>query len=140
MSVENVEVVRRSIDVMNRRDFSEIDELFDPEIEYDLSRNVFNPGVYSGREGLERLVVEIEEMWDDLHGVTEEIIDAGDKVVSAVVMSGKGKQSGVEVNMRIFQVWTLRDSRILRVVGGYRERSEALAAAGLSDEEARAGA
>ena len=35
--------------------------------------------------------------------------------------------------MRIFQVWTLRDSKVVRMVGGYRNRPEALEAAGLKD-------
>ena len=73
-------------------------------------------------------------MWESFHGELEELIDAGDKVVSAVMMRGKGKGSGVDVEMRVFQVWTVRDSQVVRLVGGYRDRSEALEAAGLSEQ------
>jgi ketosteroid isomerase-like protein len=76
----------------------------------------------------------VEDAWDDFHGVPEEFIDSGDKVVAAVTVLGKGKESGVEVNMRVFQVWTLRDSKVVRLVGGYRDRSEALESAGLADD------
>jgi hypothetical protein len=44
---------------------------------------------------------------------------------------GKGRGSGVETEMRIFQVWTLRAGRIVSVVGGYRDRTTALEDAGL---------
>jgi ketosteroid isomerase-like protein len=61
----------------------------------------------------------------------EELIDAGDKVVARVTMRGRGKESGAEVEMRVFSIWTLRNGKVVRVVGGYRDRSEVLAAAGL---------
>jgi ketosteroid isomerase-like protein len=135
MSQKNVEIVRRCIEAMNRRDFSQFSELFDPDVEYDLSRNIFNPDVYLGYEGIERLVAVVEDVWDELHGVPEEVIDAGDKVVSALLMQGKGRESGIEVKMRLFQVWSFRGSRVVRVVGGYRDRSDALDAAGLSERD-----
>ena len=48
MSQENVEIVRRCAEVINRCDISEeipsaLLELADPGVELDLSRNVFNP-------------------------------------------------------------------------------------------------
>jgi ketosteroid isomerase-like protein len=131
MSHESVEIVRRCVECINRRDFSQLFELFDPEIELDLSRNVFNPDVYRGHAGIERWRSSAEDVWDDLNGVLDEIIDAGDKVVAAVTMRGKGRESGVEVTMQVFSIWTLRDSKVVRVVGGYRDRSEVLEAAGL---------
>jgi hypothetical protein len=38
--------------------------------------------------------------------------------------------------MKIFQVWTLRGSKVVRMVGGYRDRNEALEAVGLSEQGA----
>ncbi len=35
--------------------------------------------------------------------------------------------------MRLFNVWQLRDGEVVRMIGGYRERSDALEAAGLSE-------
>lgn len=108
--------------------------MFDAGAEIDLLRNVFNPDVYHGREGLERFVSVVEDMWDDFHVLPTELIDAGgENVVSRTRMSGKGKESGVKVEMDVFQVWTLRDSKVLRLIGGYRDRSEALEAVGLSE-------
>jgi hypothetical protein len=40
--------------------------------------------------------------------------------------------------MQLFNIWTLRDSKVVRLVGGYRDRSEAVADAGLP-EQARSG-
>jgi ketosteroid isomerase-like protein len=139
MSQENLEIVRRCAEFMNRRDLSQLFELVDPEIEVDLSRNIFNPDIYRGHAGLERWRSVIDDVWDDFRGVIEETIDAGDdKVVAAATIHGTGKGSGVEVKMQLFQVWTLRDSKVVRLVGGYRDRAEALEAAGLSEQDAHA--
>ena len=52
-------------------------------------------------------------------------------MVAEVTMRGKGKESGVAVESRVFSIWTLREAKVAHVVGGYRDRSEALEAAGL---------
>jgi uncharacterized protein len=131
MSQENVEVVRRANRFWIERDFSRISELLDPEVVIDLSRNIFNPDVYRGYEGVKRYVEAVDEMWDGFEASIEEVIDAGDTVVTATRLSGVGRGSGVQVEMQMFQVVTLRDGRVLRVTGGYRDRGEALEAAGL---------
>ena len=120
------------------RDWSPAPELFDPDVEFDLSRNIFNPDVYRGIAGLERLVAAVDDAWDEFRVDMSDFIDAGDQVVSAVTVRGKGPGSGVNVSMQIFQVWTVRDSKVVRMVGGYRDRAEALEAAGLSVQDADA--
>ena len=133
MSQENVEIARRCFALWERRTWAAIPELFDPDVEIDLSRNVFNPDIYRGHAGVERAMGVIGEIWDDFRLVPSEFIEAGDKVVTAFTVHGKGRGSGVEVEMLIHQIWTFRDSKVLRMVGGYRDRSEALEAAGLSE-------
>ena len=134
MSQGNVEVVQRCYELMNRRDWESLLEMVDRDIELDLSRNVFNPDVYHGHADLRRYERAVDEVWDEFHGEPTEFVDAGDKVVTAATLRGKGKGSGVEVEMHVFNVWTLRDSRVVHVVGGYRDRSEALRDAGLPEQ------
>jgi hypothetical protein len=129
----NVEIVRRCYELWQSRDWPAITEIFDSDVEIDLSRNVFNPDVYRGHAGVERYVQVVEEVWEDFHAVPVEFIEVGDNVVTAITIHGKGKESGVDVTMEVFNVWTLRDSKVVRVVGGYRERSEALEAASAAE-------
>ena len=131
MSQENVEIVRRCTEYWASRDFSAIIEILDPNAVLDLSRNVFNPDVYRGVEGFRRWVLNVDEVWERFEAELEEIIDGDDHVVSAVRMSGRGRGSGVEVDMRVFQVWNFRGGKLVRLTGGYRDRAEALEAAGL---------
>ena len=133
MSQENVEVVRRCYAVWESRDFSTIPELAHDDVVVDVSRNIFNPGIHRGIDGFLRFVEQIDEVWDDLRLEPEELIDAGDKVVAAVHLSGTGHASGAGADMRMFAIWTLRDGKVARVAGGYRNRAEAIEAAGLSE-------
>jgi ketosteroid isomerase-like protein len=132
MSQANVEIVRRCYEIWDRRDWSQVPELADPDVTIDLSRNIFNPDVYHGVAGFHRLVSVVDDVWDRVEQAPTEFIDAGDNVVAAVILRGKGRESGIEVEMRLFAIWTLRNSKVVRVVGGYRDRTEALEAAGLS--------
>ena len=138
MSQENVDIVRRCTEALDRREFTKVFEMLDPDVEIDLSRNVFNPDVYRGHSGVERWRDGIDEVWDDFRAKLDELIDAGDDVVTGVTIQGKGKESGVDVRMQVFQVWTLRDSKVVQLVGGYRDRSDALAAVDLVEHDAHA--
>jgi ketosteroid isomerase-like protein len=133
MSQENVKIVRRCYEFWADRDFSLIPELATPDVVLDLSRNVFNPAIYHGHAGFLRFLEQVDEMWEDFHIEAEELVDAGDQVFAAARIAGKGRGSGVETEMRVFAVWGLRDGKVQSVTGGYRDRAEALEAAGLSE-------
>ncbi len=66
----------------------------------------------------------------------EEMIDAGDRVVSLVAMSGKTKTGGVEVEAAGAAVWTVADGR-LRRVEFHIDRESALRAAGLDPQSSQ---
>ena len=132
MSQENVELARRAYEALNPQEFSRFPEFFTPDVELDLSRNVFNPVTARGYEGVERLVGMVNDVWDDFRFEVEEVIDAGDRLLVAVRLSGKGKGSGVSVDQHDFHVVTVRDRRCARLEV-HRDRAEALKAAGLSE-------
>jgi ketosteroid isomerase-like protein len=67
----------------------------------------------------------------------DEIIDAGDRILVAGRMSGRGKTSGVEVGVDEYHVWTVHDGRPVRMQM-YHDRDEALRAAGMQGREVRA--
>jgi ketosteroid isomerase-like protein len=72
-------------------------------------------------------------MWENLEDNIEELIDAGDDVISIVTTRARGRASGVEVEWKDNAgVWTIRDGKVIRVVW-LPTRAEALEAAGLSE-------
>ena len=70
--------------------------------------------------------------WDDYEVMPEEFVDSGDRVVATVHLRGRGRGSGVEIDARFYEVYTLRDGKIVRM-DQFTERSEALEAAGLRE-------
>ena len=60
------------------------------------------------------------------------MIEARDQVLACVTFRGYGKQSGVETNWSLLQLWTVRDGKFLRGQG-FTDRDEALEAAGLRE-------
>ena len=64
--------------------------------------------------------------------VTEDLLDAGDRVVLTILLRGRGRISGAEIAMRFYEVFKLRDGAILRWEE-FTDRGPALEAAGLSE-------
>jgi ketosteroid isomerase-like protein len=128
MSQENVEIVRASIDAVQRGDAETALSYFSEDV-------VFEPlvaGPYHGHAGVvEQWSVFMEE-FDDYWFDGKELFDAGDEVVLFWRHGGVGKSSGIRVENEGGTVFSLRDGRIshARV---YADRAEALEAAGLSE-------
>ena len=63
------------------------------------------------------------------------MIDAGDKVLALVRVSGRGKASGVEVEAYTWNVVTLRDGKPVEIMYFGDDRAAAFDAAGVSAEK-----
>ena len=70
----------------------------------------------------------MDDAWDEV----DEIVGAGDLVVAAVKVHGRGRLSGMEISQRLFDVFELDAGRVLRI-SEYLEPDQALEAAGLGE-------
>jgi ketosteroid isomerase-like protein len=132
MSEENMELVRRLYDAVNRGDIEGAIELTDPAVKYDLSERVFNPAVYEGHDGIRRFVADLDEVWEEFRSEPVEFIDVGDTVVVSHRVIARGKGSGVEVELPSSSVYKLRNQKVF-AIRMYREHADALEAAGLRE-------
>jgi ketosteroid isomerase-like protein len=135
MSREDVEVVRRVYDAAARRDSEAVLEHYDPAVELDarvLGLVAPNEGTYRGHSGLRALFGEWHEAWGEIEYSYDELIDAGDRVISVVERHARGRASGIEVERPFALLWTVRDGKVVRVVW-FLSREEALEAAGMGD-------
>ena len=128
MSKENVEKVRRCFEAYRRGDYAAGSEWLAPDVIWEIGQELPANGPAAVREMWKRW----DSEWEELETFAEEFIDAGDHVVMAVNYRGRGRGSGVEVTDRQFEVHTFRDGQCIRKVD-FRERSEALEAAGLRE-------
>ena len=128
MSEENVEGVRRAFDAYMGGDIDEALASLDPEI-------VFKPaheGPVQGRDAVRASLERWQAPWEGHELIFEEAIDAGDYVVQPILFRGRERGSGIEVESRFFEVFTIQDGRAVRWEE-FSDRSEAFEAAGLSE-------
>lgn len=129
MSEENVEIIRRGY-----KQFTAAGEIrAHPDLVWDVT-NLGWPEqqIYDGPEGAMQFMAEWADAWDDWEMEAEEYIDAGERVVVIVNQQGRSKATGIPVEMRFGQVWTLRDAQAIRMQL-YADPDEALKAVGLSE-------
>jgi ketosteroid isomerase-like protein len=134
-SSPNVELVRRIYEAVARRDTAAVFELYDADVEFDSSRlpEAALGGLEHshGHAGLRSIFERWAESWASFEDRCEELLDAGDHVVSVVTREARGRASGIEASARRAGVWTIRDGKVVRVVW-FTSVEEARAAAGLA--------
>jgi ketosteroid isomerase-like protein len=133
MSEENVEIVRQMITAFAEGDDERLVELFDPQIEYDVSRTSPESRVAHGQEELAKVIEQWLATWDDHRLELVDLIDAGDeRVVALMNERGKMKGSDTWVEHQVGVLFTLHDGRITRYEE-YQDKAGALEAAGLRE-------
>ena len=134
MSQENVEIVRRILEAINRRDIHAVVESATQDFVMDWSNSLgLLSGVYQGRDQAREAFQSFLEPWDSIRWEPEELIDLRDDrvlTVSGIQMRGRG--SGVEVKASGASVWTIRNGR-LAAISLYQSKAEAVEAAELSE-------
>jgi ketosteroid isomerase-like protein len=134
MSQENVEIVRRMYAALTRGDGDSVRELAVPEFVVDFSRRLVEPGVLRGRDEALASLGQFRETWDDWPvWEPQELIDADDKVVALIRASARGKESGIEVDAYVWDLWTFHDGKLVELKYFGDDRAAALEAAGLSE-------
>jgi ketosteroid isomerase-like protein len=138
MSQENVEIVRRALAASRRPDQREgnpeaIFEFLDPTIVWEVRPDFPDAEIYTGYEGMRRLVAAFREALEETWYRPLEFIDGGDQIVVPMRWGGRGRGSGIEIaESEEFWVFTLRNGKIVHVKE-YADRNPALEAAGLQE-------
>jgi ketosteroid isomerase-like protein len=134
VSRENVELLRKGFEDFNEHGVDALMDIIDADFEgIAVPELSVEPQTYRGHEGVRRYFRSFYEVMEDIRFEPVELIDAGDEVVVAVVLSARGMGTGLEAEQRAFQVWTLREGKAVRLKT-FADREEALAAAGLAEE------
>jgi ketosteroid isomerase-like protein len=128
MSQENVEVVRNFTEAYLRGDHLGAVSYLAPDVVYEVGQEL--PA--RRPDDLVAMWKRWEAEWERIELIPEEYIDAGEQVVAVVRYSGRGRGSGIELEDRLFEVYTLRDGKVARK-RDFKTRAEALEAAGLRE-------
>lgn len=132
MSRENVEVVGRAFEAFNRGGSKAILPFLDPRVEWHDVPDQPDATVHYGHEGVLQALEVFLESFDELEVHQEEVKDLGEDVLMLQSTAVRGRGSGAKFTQRIWALWTVGSGQITRVQF-YRDRDEALRAAGLEE-------
>jgi ketosteroid isomerase-like protein len=124
----NTEIVRRTFEALNTGELDPALAHVHPDIEF---RTVdwVDAEAYVGHDGIRSLYASLNEMFEDYRLEARELIELDDHVVVPVRQTGRGRGSGVEVDVSFCMLYTFEDGQITRI-DNFRETAEALKAAG----------
>jgi hypothetical protein len=128
---EIVARLRAGYEALNRGEYDEVFEHIDVDDRFELHR-VGGLGMVKGREGL-REWMEPDAIEDRVE--PREFRVNGDKVFVRAHSRGRGRSSGIEIEIEALTVWMIDDDGIFIRAQNFlpNERNEALRAAGLED-------
>jgi ketosteroid isomerase-like protein len=133
MPKENMEVVRNFFTRIDRGDTKAWD-LLPANFVIDLSRRRIDPVTLRGPDEMRAFYRDMDAAWADGASLNvEELIEAGDNVLALIRFGGRGKASGVEVEVLVWNLWTFRDGKPVAWTYFGESRAQALEAAGLSE-------
>jgi ketosteroid isomerase-like protein len=132
MSQENVETTTRAYAALNRGDVPAVLEFCDPEVVFDNSNAVFDPGVYQGREGVREFFSQQAGMWQSQRWEPEEVLPVGDDQVLVSHRIVSVGRDGVETIARNTNVYTLNGGKATHIKS-FQTKAAALEAAGLRE-------
>ena len=125
-----VQLVHGIVEALNRGDVDGMLERMHPDFEWrPLEASPAAGGVYRGHEQVRRYVEDWLGTFDDLRLDLEESTEVGDHVIAVVNGHGRGRASGLQLETRFCQVWTVRDG-MAAGMDEYATRALALAMLG----------
>jgi ketosteroid isomerase-like protein len=128
MSQANVEIVRRWVWAFDN-DTDAFRELLHPEIEWMPFEDNNTPS--HGVDAALRIRNGWLDAWDEHSADIHELLDGGgEDVLGVATLIGRGKASGVGVDVRLFAHFKVRDDKVVYIYE-YQDRAAALEAVGL---------
>lgn len=129
MSREDVELVERWMWAFEN-DPEALRRILHPEIVWFPFEDNHTPS--SGVEAAMRVRAQWFDSWDQMQGELEETVEGTDGVVASIHVRGRGKASGVEVDVRLYLHFKVREGKVIYLYE-HEDRAEALEAVGLRE-------
>ena len=134
MSQENVEILRQGYEALSRGDVDAVLEICDPDVEFHLPEGGINTGTLRGHRALKEFLEGYIDAFEPFRMEPERFLEADDQVVVVLRVVGRGRGSGLEVDVRPAHLWTMDSGRAVRIQAFTEsEHGAALDAAGLSE-------
>jgi ketosteroid isomerase-like protein len=132
VSRQDLEVVRSMLATLNESGVEAALDQIHPDFEGVTPPELSpEPDTYRGHEGIRRYFAGFEGVMDEVRWEADELMEApNDRVVAGIRLLTRSVATGLELELPVWQVCTVRDGKVLRIEG-FAEREDALRAAGL---------
>ena len=132
MSQQDLEVVRSMLETLNERGVEAAMDQIHPDFEGVTPPELSpEPDTYRGHEGIRRYFAGFEGVMDEVRWEADELMEApDDRVVAGIRLLTRSVATGLELELAVWQVCTVRDGKVLRI-DGFAKREDALRAAGI---------
>jgi ketosteroid isomerase-like protein len=131
LSEENLELIRRAYELMNRGDIEAGMELADPAIELETLFTAISGRRYLGHDGVREWWADQTESWEQMRQTPQQVIEVdAERAIVVVRLEATGKASGVEIDQEVAATWTIRNGKCVRLEahGSLEEALEAASA------------
>jgi uncharacterized protein len=126
------ELVKDLYEAINAHDFEAGFALLDPDFEWLEPEHTLIGGRHRGQAEIRKAVETQLEVFDEFRIQPEAFHEHGDRVAVPVKQTARGGVSGVELEIRIGHLWTVRDGKAVRLEV-FPAREDARKAAGLAE-------
>jgi ketosteroid isomerase-like protein len=138
MSQENVELVRAGFDLPLEGDLDAFEDWVTSDVVVVQPPEVPDAKTYEGSAAVAKAWQDWPNQWEDFRLDLVDLADVGENVViSETRHRGRGRESGIEMDFRVFYVHRLRHGKLPRLEMFF-SREQALEAVGLSEQDAHA--
>jgi ketosteroid isomerase-like protein len=124
-----VEIVRQMFEAFNIEDIEDIIAFTHPDVLVEIPPEISaEPDTYRGHDGMRRYFRSFQDVMEEIRFEPVQLWEVGDRVVVAVRLTARGRQTAIRVEQRTAGVWRIRDGKVIEV-RAYRSPAEALSAA-----------
>jgi ketosteroid isomerase-like protein len=124
-----VEIVRQMFEAFNIEDIENIIAFTHPDLLVEIPPEISaEPDTYRGHDGMRRYFRSFQDVMEEIRFEPVQLWEVGDRVVVAVRLTARGRQTAIRVEQRTAGVWRIRDGKVIEV-RAYRSPAEALSAA-----------
>jgi ketosteroid isomerase-like protein len=124
-----VEIVRQMFEAFNIEDIEDIIAFTHPDLLVEIPPEISaEPDTYRGHDGMRRYFRSFQDVMEEIRFEPVQLWEVGDRVVVAVRLTARGRQTAIRVEQRTAGVWRIRDGKVIEV-RAYRSPAEALSAA-----------
>ena len=124
------ENARAGYEDFNSHDFESLLARMTEDFTWEEAPEVPGPQSVTSREGFAHYLRSFDEFWERFRFEVVETAETEDTLYARIILHGRGKRSGADVELEIHHVWRLRDSRFASM-RAYLDEGEARAAAGV---------